>query len=273
MTPTMSENPAASWTLAIDRNSGAYELKPVEQGVNAKLVSTEIPESEWSAMNLEEFASTGKVGLVGINEVVEGSIASKPLQQGDMLAAAWEVDRLASRVSLEGLTKAATMNRLSTLDTSKGITLIVKRLVPKYKAKVRIVYPESDNLEDDTLELYPGTKLRQAMLVSGVRLNDPLARRFDSGGDGDCGGEGCCLTCAIDVQEGMDAFNPQKIQEQAMLRDFPSWRLGCKAIIANLQADTDVTIKVMPRNFNGFYGAEECDIDGVPLARETTGRL
>ena len=53
-----------------------------------------------------------------------------------------------------------------------------------------------------------------------------------------------------------------------MLRRFPRWRLACKAVVGPLDEDVDVEVKVQPRNFEGFYGADECDIDGNPLSRD-----
>ena len=49
----------------------------------------------------------------------------------------------------------------------------------------------------------------------------------------------------------------------------PRWRLACKAIVdPNLQADAaDLVVKVTPRGFDGFYGVEECNLDGEPLQR------
>ena len=34
--------------------------------------------------------------------------------------------------------------------------------------------------------------------------------------------------------------------------------------------DVEIILKAQPRNFEGFYGAEECDVDGVPLKRDRT---
>lgn len=276
--PIMSVNPA-SWRLVRRNYDSPYEVESGKDGFSAELVYTRIPRSQEApslGIRLDEFASNGDVGIVGIEGLVEGGNgerASEPLQPGDVLVAAREVDNNDSEVLLEGLTFDDAVDRLSTLDTSKDVILQVKRLVRIPRATVRVVYPEVDEQEDSLVTLYSGMSLRQAMLQQGVKLNDPLARRFDAGGLGDCGGEGCCCTCAVDVQKGMGVFNPQKTQEAQMLKKYPRWRLACKAFINDLQEDEEVTIKVMPRNFAGFYGEEECDIDGVPLARDRTGKL
>jgi ferredoxin len=89
--------------------------------------------------------------------------------------------------------------------------------------------------------------LRRAMLTRGVKLNDPLSRRFDSGGTGNCGGEATCSTCVVSVVEGaQQLFNPQRIQEQQMLVKNPRWRLACKAIVEYGDREGTMTVRVSP---------------------------
>ena len=168
------------------------------------------------------------------------------------------------------------IERLVGLDSTASVIVQVKRLERQPRARVRIEYPQAEQREDETIELFEGANLLRAMLAKGIVLNDPLARRFDAGvGTGSCGGEGGCCTCAVEVVAGMSVLSQQKTQEAQMLRRFPRWRLACKASIAGLipsGEDAEVTIRVQPRNFDGFYGEEEVDVDGVPLARDAGKR-
>ena len=92
---------------------------------------------------------------------------------------------------------------------------------------------ESEGREDEQIRLVAGSNLRRSMLARNVLLNDPMARRFDAGvGTGDCGGEGGCCTCAVEVVSGAQVLSGQKTQEEQMLRRFPRWRLACKAGVA-----------------------------------------
>jgi len=77
---------------------------------------------------------------------------------------------------------------------SETILLTVKRLRRKPKVTVNFQYPPNQEEDDLSIELFAGENLRRAMLVRGIKLNDPLARRFDNGGTGDCGAEGTCGT-------------------------------------------------------------------------------
>eukprot|EP00429_Kryptoperidinium_foliaceum_P000746 CAMPEP_0176018296 /NCGR_PEP_ID=MMETSP0120_2-20121206/8804_1 /TAXON_ID=160619 /ORGANISM="Kryptoperidinium foliaceum, Strain CCMP 1326" /LENGTH=252 /DNA_ID=CAMNT_0017351341 /DNA_START=12 /DNA_END=770 /DNA_ORIENTATION=- len=72
--------------------------------------------------------------------------------------------------------------------------ITVKRLRRKPTVKVNLQYPP-DQVEPDTqIEMFAGENLRQGMLIRGVKLNDPLAKRFDTKSGGNCGAGGLCRT-------------------------------------------------------------------------------
>ena len=121
-------------------------------------------------------------------------------------------------------------------------------------------YPPSEGEPDTTLELFAGENLRRAMLTRGVKLNDPLSLRFDSGGTGDCGGEATCSTCVVNVVDGGELLNPQKTQEQQMLVKNPRWRLACKAIVGYGDQEGSMTIKVNPRQWNDYEKAKNTSL-------------
>ena len=110
---------------------------------------------------------------------------------------------------------------------SDTYTLIVKRLRRKPIVNVHLQYPPNQqDAQDTTIQLFAGENLRQAMLVRGVKLNDPLAKRFDTKTGGNCGAGGLCRTCAVSVLAGKELLNPQRVAEQQMLADAPRWRLA-----------------------------------------------
>lgn len=104
----------------------------------------------------------------------------------------------------------------------------LKRIRRKPKVTVKLQYPPEQQEEDATIELFAGENLRMGMLKRGVKLNDPLAKRFDTKSGGNCGAGGLCRTCAVSVLQGADMLNPQRLAEQQMLADNPRWRLACK---------------------------------------------
>ena len=54
----------------------------------------------------------------------------------------------------------------------------------------------------------------------------------------------------MEIESGIEALNEQKTQEAQMLRRFPRWRLGCKAVVENLEEDRAMSIKVTPRGWS-----------------------
>jgi ferredoxin len=142
--------------------------------------------------------------------------------------------------------------------TEEEMVLTIKRLRRKPKVSLTLQYPPSQhNTESDDdgnnivrLELFAGENLRRAMLARGVKLNDALARRFDSGGSGDCGAEGTCATCAVSVVRGAELLNPPGATESQMVQAVhPRWRLACKAIVGYGMQEGELVIKVNPKQW------------------------
>ena len=127
--------------------------------------------------------------------------------------------------------------------------LTVKRLRKKPKVKVNLQYPPEQNEPDISIEMFAGENLRQGMLIRGVKLNDPLAKRFDTKSGGNCGAGGLCRTCAVSITDGGDLLNPQRMAEKQMLQNSPRWRLACKAIVGFGMKEGEMTVRVNPRQW------------------------
>lgn len=125
----------------------------------------------------------------------------------------------------------------------------VKRIRRKPKLTVQLQYPPDQNEPDVTLQMFAGENLRQGMLIRGVKLNDPLAQRFDTKNGGNCGAGGLCRTCAVSIRNGEDLLNPQRVAEKQMLEDNPRWRLACKAIVGFGMKEGELTVRVNPRQW------------------------
>jgi ferredoxin len=170
-------------------------------------------------------------------------------------------------VELECLCFDATVAAIRSLPPPRGAataaathqeTMIVsvKRLRRRPKVKVNLQYPSDNNdnntdeKKTETLELFCGENLRRALLVRGVKLNDPLARRFDSGGSGDCGADGTCATCAVAVVRGADLLTPPTTMERQLFSgrsQESTWRMSCKTKIG--MTEGELTIRVNPRQW------------------------
>jgi hypothetical protein len=132
------------------------------------------------------------------------------------------------------------------VETDEEIVLVLKRIRRKPKVKVNLQYPPSQGEKDVSIELFAGENLRMGMLVRGVKLNDPLAKRFDTKNGGNCGAGGLCRTCAVCVVNGKELLNDQRVAERQMLQDTPRWRLACKAIVGHGMQEGEMTIRVNP---------------------------
>jgi ferredoxin len=155
-------------------------------------------------------------------------------------------------VPTEALGYDATVEALQTLpplQDGQQIQLKLRRLRKRPIVTVNLQFPPSQNEPDTTIQLFAGENLRQGMLVRGVKLNDPLAKRFDTKNGGNCGAGGLCRTCAVSISIGQELLNEQRIAEKQMLQDVPRWRLACKAIVGYGMAEGEMTIRVSPNQW------------------------
>lgn len=163
-----------------------------------------------------------------------------------------EVDEVVS-VSTECLGYDATIERILGLpepeNENENILITVKRLRRKPKVTVKLQYPPSLKEPDAVIELFSGENLRRAMLTRGIKLNDKLSLRFDSGGTGDCGADGTCATCVVGITKGMDLLNAANIQEKQILSKNPSWRMACKTVVGHGMKEGEMTVAVNPRQW------------------------
>jgi len=125
----------------------------------------------------------------------------------------------------------------------------VRRLRRRPKIKVKLQYPPDQNEPDTIIEMNAGENLRQGMLVRSVKLNDPLAKRFDTKSGGNCGAGGLCRTCSVCVLKGGELLNEQRVAEKQMLADNPRWRLACKAIVGSGMQEGEMIVRVSPNQW------------------------
>jgi 2Fe-2S iron-sulfur cluster binding domain len=208
------------------------------------------------------------VGIVVVEELVEGGSAasSSELIPGDSIV---QIDVSNDNNSYSGDSKAATarvqtecLNYDRTIDAITSLppgsdaaevqTVVVtaKRIRRRPKVRVTFQYPPSQKESDLTLELFAGENLRRSMLVRGIKLNDPLARRFDSGGTGDCGAEGTCATCSVSVTRGVELLNPMGMTESQILAKNPRWRMACRTVVGYGMQEGEITIRVNPKQWS-----------------------
>jgi ferredoxin len=270
------EDIAQEWAAVITgetamMNAGARLAAKSSKEIFVDTIQVKFPrQSGGLGLELLEIAGGREdgLGIVVVSGIVEGGSADNSgVQLGDSIAQV-AVQTVVQNNDMEGLMEFqqessveteclgydATVDAISSLpaamEDNEVIVLTLKRLRRKPKVTVKLQYPPSQQESDTTIELFSGENLRRAMLTRGVKLNDALSRRFDSGGTGDCGGEATCSTCVVNVVQGGELLNPQAIQEEQMLKKNPKWRLGCKAIVGHGMQQGEMTIRVNPRQWD-----------------------
>jgi ferredoxin len=255
------------------REEGIYLGAKSSKDIMADTVKVVIPRriGEGIGMELLEIAGGREdgLGITVINGIIEGGCADRSdAMVGDSIVqlavrkirrdvggtgGVSDVEEVDS-VEVECFGYDKTVEALGSLPPAESndevIVLTLKRLRRKPKVTVRLQYPPYENEPDLTMELFAGENLRRAMLTRGVKLNDALSLRFDSGGTGDCGAEGTCATCVVGVARGDELLNPQGLQEAQILKKNPRWRLACKAIVGHGYSEGEMTIRVNPRQWD-----------------------
>jgi 2Fe-2S iron-sulfur cluster binding domain len=203
------------------------------------------------------------VGIVVVEDLVEGGSASTSgLVPGDSIVHIdvtandnnGDNEATAARVQTECLNYDRTIDAILSLPASDAaeqtVVVTAKRIRRRPKVKVTFQYPPAQKESEMTLELFAGENLRRSMLVRGIKLNDPLARRFDSGGTGDCGAEGTCATCSVSVTRGMELLNPKGTTESQILAQNPRWRMACRTVVGYGMQEGEITIRVSPKQWS-----------------------
>jgi ferredoxin len=274
---------AAEWTaLAMAATAllpeGVYLHARNKQQHMADTVKVSFPRIPGAGLGLELLEIAGGradgLGITIVANVVEGSAAfGSGILPGDSLVQI-DVQRQTKRssndkrtiqesqevssVPTECLGYDKTVQAIQSLppppdndpSVRETFVLTLKRLRRKPKVQVTLQYPPGMKENDVTLELFCGENLRRALLVRGVKLNDALASRFDSGGPGDCGAEGTCATCAVAIVTGADLLSPMGQQEGQIFAQKPRWRMACKTIVGHGTKEGILTARISPRQWS-----------------------
>lgn len=273
---SIEEGWSANFVQKQTENKGKIRLEAkdvVENYVDTVIVN--FPRNDGGGMGIELSELAGGrsdgIGITIVSGLVEGGSAEQSeLFPGDSLASVTLIRRQRQittgdkepisekeeewSVSTECLAYDDTVNAIGTLPTIQQgfedvFVLKIKRLRRRPKVSVKLQYPPNQNEDDETIEMYAGENLRQGMLIRGVKLNDPLAQRFDTKQDGNCGAGGLCRTCSVVVSSGADVLNPQRVAEEQMMKQNPRCRLACKAVVGYGMKEGEMIIRVNPNQW------------------------
>ena len=225
-------------------------------------VKVQVPRKVGAGLGIELLELAGGredgLGITIVSGLVEGGCADgSDVRVGDSITKVQILDERGEErasIATECFSYDATVDAIVSLPPAESDTetmvISLKRLRRKPKVKVTFQYPPQMGEEDITLELFSGENLRRSMLVKGVKLNDPLARRFDSGGSGDCGAEGTCATCAVAIVQGGDLLSPPGQTEKQIFERNPRWRMSCRTTVGYGMREGELVVRLSPKQWD-----------------------
>jgi ferredoxin len=228
--------------LDLDDNRTGIESRDAEYGIEVLKKKLDMP----LGLKLEEVAagSDGR-GLVLVADCVDGSSAAAAgFTTGDILT--WIGDEPKDMTRIEGVDFDTTLASISNYADRESVTVVAKRLVKRQAVKVIFDVPNGEDVETTMLS---GSNLRDEMIRKEIPVYDPAAKRFDQPyASGNCGGEGICGTCFVQVKEGAEFLTSPDGIEQMALRKYPArWRLSCRTVVGkDNEKDAKVTFRAVP---------------------------
>ena len=198
------ENVVNEWTAVVQpktsmQDEGIFLKTKTKDGLFIDTLQYKVKREGGLGLILTELAGGRQdgVGITIIEEVLAGGNAENSgIVPGDSIVALTlksssggiKVDEERIDVSTECLAYDSTIEALTSLpapsSSDEEIIITVKRIRRQPKVNVKLQYPPEMNEPDVSIELFAGENLRRAMLTRGIKLNDKLAQRFDSGGQG-----------------------------------------------------------------------------------------
>jgi ferredoxin len=194
---------------------------------------------------LEEYGAgaddTGLTLITGLVADGNAARASPALKPGDAITC---VRSAAGSSYTECRNYDRTIDALSKLAPAPAPALLtVKRLVKIPTVACTVMFPKEEERADRTINLYPGTMLRQALIMNGIAVegcNEDLQ---------------CLCKCGMMVRKGRALLKPEESQERQMLNNKrmsePNWRLTCRSfIVDDLEEDAAMVVRIRPDTEN-----------------------
>ncbi|CAM9230721.1 unnamed protein product [Discosporangium mesarthrocarpum] len=230
----------------LDDGVVGLESRDAEYGV--EVIKVRLPREPTLGMELVEVArGTDGRGLVLVGGLSPGgnAEASGKIEVGDTLS--WVGVEPNRMTRVEALDWDNTIGALGSYTGESEITLVSKRLVKRETLDVVFELPDGDS----TMQILAGSNLRGEMIRAGIPVYDPSTKRYDQPyATGNCGGEGICGTCFVEIKDGVGLLSPADEEERLLMSkgNLPArWRLSCKTIVGMDNTPGVVRLKAVPQ--------------------------
>mmetsp|Transcript_11850 Transcript_11850/g.14908 ORF Transcript_11850/g.14908 Transcript_11850/m.14908 type:complete len:330 (+) Transcript_11850:3-992(+) len=230
-----------------DLDEGVYGLDSTDVNYGIEIVKVQVSREPSLGLSLVEMMSGGDGrGLVLIDGITEGGNAEKAgkLKVGDTIS--WVGIEPNEMKRVEATDFDTTVDALGSYADKPAITVVAKRLVKREELDVTLVQPDGS---ETVLKMLAGSNLRGEMVRQGLTVYDPSTKRYDQPYvTGNCGGEGICGTCLVEVVEGKELLSePDRVESMVLEKRPVRWRLSCRTIVGATNTPGSVTFKSMPQ--------------------------
>ena len=219
-----------------------YESQDDNYGI--EVVNLNLRKQPALGISLVEMARGGgrdTRGLVFVESVDPSGTAYNAFQSGKICRGDTIIAVVADRNGKRDVDRVEALNLDETItsiqracaeSTSETVGLSLKRLVPRQMVEVEVMNPRG---ESSNVQLLCGSNLRMELLKKSMQIYDPNTRRYDQPYiTGDCGGEGICATCTVDILPGSSPnmlSKPDPLEQMIMKKRGSNWRLACRSFV------------------------------------------
>lgn len=212
-------------------------------------------------IEIDKLPGRGRNGLVLVEGVKDNGNAAKPLSGNPIMIgdALTFIEGLNDKgtaektKSLEGLDFDATLDCLGQFEEYDVVNIGYKRIVERKVVTIDVCGPDGKSFTK--LQVLSGYSmdLRTLLQANNIKVYDERTARFDSPYQtGNCGGDGTCGTCLVDIVSGSKYLNTRVRVEDAVLKkqDCPkSFRWACRTFIGkNPEDEGEVKIRLRPQS-------------------------
>ena len=235
-----------------DVDTGVYGIDSKDSHYGIEALRVKLPFEPSLGLDLTEVAhgDLDNRGLVLVSGL-SGEATKSSIEIGDTIIGVFAGEDF--KESTTALNFEETMNTIvnAKLHASAAgddtIEIELNRLVAK--AKIKLVVDDGSG-KDQVIDALAGDNLRLVLMHHHLNLYDSKTHRLDQPRvTGDCGGEGICGTCLVEVEEGMDALNNQGPQEKEIMTGRPeAWRAACKTILGANNQEAEIKVRLHPQS-------------------------
>ncbi|CAM9101113.1 unnamed protein product [Phaeothamnion confervicola] len=231
-----------------DLDEGFFGIDSRNPAYGIEIVKAQISPRPSLGVELVELArgADGR-GLVLVSGLAPGGNAEQDgsIAVGDTLC--FVGSEPSNMVRVEALDWDSQVGAISQFADKGQVMLVFKRLVKRQP--VEVVFELPDGVRK-SVSMLGGSNLRGEMIRYGVEVYDPKTKRYDQPyATGNCGGEGICGTCFVEVVEGREHLSPPGELERRLVKNFPTrWRLSCKTVIGPYNTPGQVALRAVPQS-------------------------